>query len=128
MNRISFSSDYTQRLSRLLQLLGDETRLRIVLCLAQGEANVTELCEWLELPQSTVSHHLGLLRLADLLTTRREGRQVFYAVSKSAWRDLAGGFFDQLPEGSARTLKLDSYLIMELRDPVLTATAWLLKR
>ncbi|NJO86212.1 MAG: transcriptional regulator [Synechococcaceae cyanobacterium RM1_1_27] len=99
MNRISFSSDYTQRLSRLLQLLGDETRLRIVLCLAQGEANVTELCEWLELPQSTVSHHLGLLRLADLLTTRREGRQVFYAVSKSAWRDLAGGFFDQLPRG-----------------------------
>ena len=128
MNRISFSSDYTQRLSRLLQLLGDETRLRIVLCLAQGEANVTELCEWLELPQSTVSHHLGLLRLANLLTTRREGRQVFYAISKSAWRDLAGGFFDQLPEGTGRTLKLDSYLIMELRDPVLTATEWLLRR
>ncbi len=115
-DRIRFSPDYIQKLSRLLQLLGDETRLQIVLCLAQAEANVTELCELLELPQSTVSHHLGLLRLAELVITRREGRQVFYRIHQPSWRMLASGFFDQLPPEAGRTVKLDAYLITELQD------------
>jgi ArsR family transcriptional regulator len=114
MQRIQFSPDYTQKLSRLLQLLGEETRLRIVLCLAQGEANVSELCEFLDLPQSTVSHHLGLLRLAELVVTRREGRQIFYGIYQPVWSTLASGFFDQLPPGSARTVRLDRYVITEL--------------
>ncbi|MDX2272205.1 MAG: metalloregulator ArsR/SmtB family transcription factor [Cyanobacteriota bacterium] len=116
MERIQFSADYIQKLSRTLQLLGDETRLRIILCLAQGEANVSELCSFLELPQSTVSHHLGLLRLAELVTFRRDGRQIYYAIHQPVWRMVASGFFDQLPLGSERSIQLDHYQITEMRD------------
>jgi DNA-binding transcriptional ArsR family regulator len=62
----------------LFRLLSDKTRLSILMLLARGERNVTSLCEELRLPQPTVSHHLGLLRMSNLITNRRDGKQVFY--------------------------------------------------
>ena len=67
-------------LSRLFGLLGDPTRVRIMLLLCRGELNVSRLCQVLGLPQPTVSHQLGLLRRGGLLTTRREGKSIHYAL------------------------------------------------
>jgi ArsR family transcriptional regulator, zinc-responsive transcriptional repressor len=66
--------------SRLFGLLGDPTRVRILLLLCKGELNVTRLCATLGLPQPTVSHHLGLLRRGGLLQTRREGKAIHYGL------------------------------------------------
>ncbi len=52
-----------EQLASLFRLLSDKTRLNILLSLARGERNVSSLCKELELPQPTVSHHLGLLRV-----------------------------------------------------------------
>ena len=62
----------------LFRLLSDKTRLNLLMLLAKGERNVSSLCEQLALPQPTVSHHLGLLRMSNLITNRRNGKQVFY--------------------------------------------------
>ena len=62
----------------LFRLLSDKTRLNILMLLARGERNVSSLCDQLRLPQPTVSHHLGLLRMSNLITNRRDGKQVFY--------------------------------------------------
>ena len=62
----------------LFRLLSDKTRLNILTLLTRGERNVTSLCDELRLPQPTVSHHLGLLRMSNLITNRRDGKQVFY--------------------------------------------------
>src|SRR3954469_22218243 len=62
----------------LFRLLSDKTRLNILMLLAKGERNVSSLCDELALPQPTVSHHLGLLRMSNLITNRRDGKQVFY--------------------------------------------------
>jgi DNA-binding transcriptional ArsR family regulator len=62
----------------LFRLLSDKTRLSILMLLARGERNVSSLCDELRLPQPTVSHHLGLLRMSNLITNRRDGKQVFY--------------------------------------------------
>lgn len=70
-----------ERLTGLFRLLSDRTRLHILLLLAGGERNVSNLCEELGLPQPTVSHHLGLLRLHEIIVNRRSGKQVFYALS-----------------------------------------------
>ena len=67
-------------LTMLFRLLSDKTRLQIVMLLANGERNVTSLCEELKLPQPTVSHHLGLLRMNRLITPKRQGKQVIYAL------------------------------------------------
>jgi DNA-binding transcriptional ArsR family regulator len=67
-------------MSRLFGLLGDPTRLRILLLLCKGEMNVSALCNELGLPQPTVSHHLGLLRRGSLLQTRRAGKNIHYGL------------------------------------------------
>ncbi|MCL2640497.1 MAG: metalloregulator ArsR/SmtB family transcription factor [Phycisphaerales bacterium] len=72
-------------LCQLFRLLSDRTRLQIVVLLANGERNVTSLCEELKLPQPTVSHHLGLLRMNRVIINKRQGKQVIYAL------DTTGG-------------------------------------
>ena len=69
------------QLTALFRLLSDKTRLNILMLLAQGERNVTSLCQELDLPQPTVSHHLGLLRMSNVITNRRNGKQVFYSLN-----------------------------------------------
>jgi len=71
------------QLSSLFRLLSDKTRLSILMRLSEGERNVTSLCEELALPQPTVSHHLGLLRMNNVVGNRRHGKQVFYALHGS---------------------------------------------
>src|SRR5262245_37040587 len=70
-----------EQLTSLFRLLSDKTRLNILLLLAQGERNVSSLCDELNLPQPTVSHHLGLLRMNSIIANRRHGKQVFYALN-----------------------------------------------
>jgi DNA-binding transcriptional ArsR family regulator len=67
-------------LSRLFGLLGEPTRVRILFLLCRGEMNVSRLCESLGLAQPTVSHHLGLLRRGGLLSARRSGKAIHYAL------------------------------------------------
>jgi DNA-binding transcriptional ArsR family regulator len=77
---LDMSDEDVVSLSRLFGLLGDPTRVRIVLLLCRGELNVSRLCEVLGMAQPTVSHHLGLLRRGGLLQTRREGKAIHYAL------------------------------------------------
>lgn len=86
-------------LAGLFKLLSDGTRLRILMLLAKGERNVSSLCDELKLPQPTVSHHLGLLRMKQIIINRRNGKQVFYgldghveAESDSGLRIKSDGF------------------------------------
>jgi DNA-binding transcriptional ArsR family regulator len=69
------------QLTDLFGLLSDKTRLNILLLLSKEERNVSSLCEDLKLPQPTVSHHLGLLRIHSLINNRRAGKQVFYGLN-----------------------------------------------
>jgi ArsR family transcriptional regulator, zinc-responsive transcriptional repressor len=77
--RLNGASDQDlEQLTSLFRLLSDKTRLNILMLLTGGERNVTALCDALQLPQPTVSHHLGLLRLNNVIGNRRSGKQVFY--------------------------------------------------
>ena len=76
--------------SRLLALLADRTRLRILRILAEGERPVVGLTSELRLPQPTVSHHLAWLRMMDLVAPRRQGKHVFYSLGRAAEYDGQG--------------------------------------
>src|ERR1035437_3800458 len=67
-------------LANLCDLLGDPIRLRIVLLVAKGESSVNGMSEEFKLPQPTVSHHLGLLRMNRLVVGNRKGKQVIYSL------------------------------------------------
>lgn len=63
--------------------LSDPTRVRILWALRSGELCVCELCDVLEITQSTLSTHLQRVRASGLVTTRREGRWTYYALRDS---------------------------------------------
>lgn len=68
-----------RELVQIFKLLADESRLRLVLALAeQGEMNVSTLCGLLHTKQPAVSHHLKLLNLSGLVEFRREGKHNYY--------------------------------------------------
>jgi DNA-binding transcriptional ArsR family regulator len=72
----------------LFRSLADPTRLAIVSRLAQGEARVVDLTRLLGLAQSTVSKHLACLRECRLVDYRTEGRQSYYALTRSELIDV----------------------------------------
>lgn len=95
-----FPDEYIKRAVKILKLISEESKLRIMLLLAkQGPCTVTEISENLDMNQSTVSHHLSLLRNADLVTTRREGKNIYYDVNDALWREMGKQFFDNLQKG-----------------------------
>jgi DNA-binding transcriptional ArsR family regulator len=86
--RSSATEPDLETLASLLRLLADKTRLSILMLLADGERNVSGLCEQLRLPQPTVSHHLSLLRMNNVIGNRRAGKQIYYALNGRV--DVAG--------------------------------------
>ncbi len=66
---------------QLFRALADETRLRILNLLARGELCVCEIEHALVIGQSKASRHLAYLRNAGLVTDRREGPWMYYAVA-----------------------------------------------
>jgi DNA-binding transcriptional ArsR family regulator len=61
-----------------LKALGDPLRLRIISCLRDGPKNVSEISTVLDMAVVTVSHHLGILRVAGLVKNDRDGRFINY--------------------------------------------------
>ena len=68
-------------LADMFRLLGDTTRLRIVLACLDDPISVGDIAGQLELSPSLVSHHLRLLRAARVVKAERQGKQVFYAAA-----------------------------------------------
>lgn len=67
----------------VFKALADESRLRIIAVLAQGDFNVNELIEVLQMGQSRISRHLKILADSGIVTYRREGNWIYYALSPS---------------------------------------------
>ena len=80
----SWLGDKPPTLCRLLSVLADNTRRRILQLLAGGELPVISLTRALRVPQPTVSHHLAGLRMMDLVYPRRQGKHIFYALGPAA--------------------------------------------
>lgn len=67
--------------SQFLKLLANEHRLMILCHLMDGEKQVAELNELLDLSQSALSQHLAKLREAGLVSTRRDAQMIYYRLS-----------------------------------------------
>lgn len=69
-----------------LKALSDPLRLRIVDCLRAGPKNVGEIAEALEIEIVTISHHLGILRVAQLVEKERQGRFIVYSLPDDVFK------------------------------------------
>jgi ArsR family transcriptional regulator len=91
---LKVSDDTIARLAKIFKLLADESRMKILLALAQdGEVHVSALCDMLRQSQPAVSHHLTLMRLTGLVSFRREGKNNFYRLECNHIRELLDQVF-----------------------------------
>lgn len=84
--------------SELFKVLGDSTRCKILFVLLVSEMCVCDLSQLLGMSVSAVSHQLRILRQAQLVRYRREGKQVFYALADEHVRTLLSQGMEHVQE------------------------------
>ncbi len=70
--------------------LADETRQTILQMLLEGERCVSDLTESFSMSQPTISHHLGILKNLGLVTSRKEGKHVYYDIDRDNVTECCG--------------------------------------
>ena len=75
------SDEEISDLADLYRIFGDTTRLRILFALFDQERSGSEIAEALDMTTSAVSHQLAVLRMAKLVSFRRDGKQIIYALA-----------------------------------------------
>jgi ArsR family transcriptional regulator len=88
--------------SKYLKALADPDRLKLIQCLQAGPKHVGDLTRELEKPIANVSHHLGLLRTAGIVTSTKKGRFVTYALAAKFLRDTTTAKLNVLEFGCCR--------------------------
>lgn len=68
--------------ANLLKILAEENRLKILCVLKNGERCVCDIWQGLDIPQNLVSHHLKVLKDAELINSHKDGLNVFYQINK----------------------------------------------
>ena len=86
------------QLADLFHLLGDTTRLRIVLSCLPAPIAVGDIAARLELSSSLVSHHLRLLRAARIVKAERKGKQMFYSAADAHITGVLADMLEHIAE------------------------------
>ncbi len=84
----AIADDEVDRLALTFKILGDPTRLRLVMALLSGEMCVCDLAAFLNVSESAVSHQLRRLKDLALVTQRRDGKILYNALDDEHVYDL----------------------------------------
>ena len=77
------SSIVSKTLAGLFKVFGDDTRVKILISLAEGDKCVSEIVSAINVSQSAVSHQLKLLKESKLVKSQKEGRVITYSLADS---------------------------------------------
>ena len=92
-------------LADLFKIFGDTTRIKILYALLESEMCVCAIADLLGMTQSAISHQLRILKDADLVGRRREGKTIYYHLSDDHVRTIvAQGFEHLIEEPGSRAL------------------------
>jgi DNA-binding transcriptional ArsR family regulator len=94
-----------RKASEFLKALSHESRLLLLCLLAEKERSVGELEELLSMRQPSVSQQLARLRYDDMVTTRRDGKTVYYSIANDDVRKVVGVIYDIFCEGGSQGAK-----------------------
>jgi ArsR family transcriptional regulator, arsenate/arsenite/antimonite-responsive transcriptional repressor len=82
------------RLNEVFKALSDPTRREILRILSQGERTAGELAEPFDMTKPSMSHHFAVLKEAELIRSRREGQQIYYALNTTVAEDVLTRVWD----------------------------------
>jgi ArsR family transcriptional regulator, arsenate/arsenite/antimonite-responsive transcriptional repressor len=84
----------TPSTNKAFKALADPTRREILSLLHRGEMTAGHLAERFDMTKPTMSHHFAVLKEADLLTSRRDGQQIWYGLNTTVVQDLMAWAMD----------------------------------
>jgi len=90
------------RINEAFKALADPTRREILRLLRSGEMTAGELSNHFDMAKPSVSHHFVVLKQADLVTSRREGQQIYYTLNTTVAEDLMAMIWDLFPANDNR--------------------------
>lgn len=85
-------------LAELFKVFGDSTRIRMLFVLFEAEMCVCDLAQALNMTQSAISHQLKVLKQSKLVSSRREGKQVFYSLADGHVRTIIAQGMEHIEE------------------------------
>ena len=88
--------------NEVFKALSDPTRREILRLLAEGDQSAGTLAEKFDMTKPSMSHHFSVLKEADLITSRREGQQIFYALNTTVVEDLLTLIWGLFPGDQAK--------------------------
>jgi ArsR family transcriptional regulator len=100
-----------RELISVAKALSDPSRVRILIALRERELCVCELCDALAMTQSTLSTHLKVIRQAELVSARKEGKWMYYRIA-----DASAPLLDQLFQSFSLSLKKDPLLSRDAKN------------
>lgn len=74
--------------NKAFKALADPTRREILGLLRRGEKTAGDLAEQFDMTKPSMSHHFAVLKDADLITSRREGQQIWYGLNTTVVQDV----------------------------------------
>jgi DNA-binding transcriptional ArsR family regulator len=80
--------------NQAFKAISDPTRREILRLLRRGEMTAGDLAERFDMSKPTMSHHFSVLKEADLLTSRRDGQQIWYGLNTTVVQDLMAWAMD----------------------------------
>jgi ArsR family transcriptional regulator len=80
--------------NQAFKAISDPTRREILRLLRRGEMTAGDLAERFDMTKPTMSHHFSVLKDADLLTSRRDGQQIWYGLNTTVVQDLMAWAMD----------------------------------
>lgn len=78
----------------VFKALADPTRRKILHLLNEGEKTAGQLAEQFAISAPSMSHHFNILKQADLISARREGQQIYYALNTTVFQDVIALILD----------------------------------
>ena len=80
--------------NKAFKALADPTRREILSLLRKGEMKAGDLAQRFDMTKPSMSHHFAVLKDADLVTSRREGQQIWYGLDTTVVQDLMAWAMD----------------------------------
>jgi DNA-binding transcriptional ArsR family regulator len=74
--------------------LSDPTRRKILQMLKEKDLSAGEIADSFDISKPSISHHLNLLKQADLVIDERQGQNIFYSLNTTVFQELLGFFLN----------------------------------
>lgn len=86
-------------LNMVFKALSDETRREILHMLQNGDLTAGEIADQFDMTRPSISHHLNILKQANLVQDVRKGQNICYSLNTTVFQDVIGWFYEMLTVG-----------------------------